>query len=71
MINEFSRDLFDRQPDDDDFLCVRLGTGNIVAAREINYKKQERLSNISLLQLLLLLITLNLMKKAFYLLLKV
>lgn len=52
MINEFSRDLFDRQPDDDDFLCVRLGTGNIVATREINYKKQERFSVEDELQLI-------------------
>lgn len=44
MINSFSRDLFDRLPKDEDFLQVRLGTGNIDSLREINYKKQERFS---------------------------
>lgn len=40
---EFSSDLFDRRPDDEDFLEVRLGTGSVEAVRKINYKKQERL----------------------------
>ena len=39
----FSPDLFDRDKEDDDFLCVRFGTGNVEAKREINFKKQERL----------------------------
>lgn len=39
----FSHNLFDRSTDDEDFLCVRLGTGDITAKREINYKKQEKL----------------------------
>lgn len=39
----FSGDLFDRMPDDEDFLCVRLGTGDVKAKREIDYKKQEKL----------------------------
>lgn len=39
----FSDDLFDRDRDDADFLCVRFGTGNVEAKREINFKKQERL----------------------------
>ena len=39
----FSSDLFDRVPEDDDYLCVRLGSGEVTSAREINYKKQERL----------------------------
>ena len=43
LLYRFSSDLFDRLPNDDDYLCVRLGTGNIVANRKINYKKQERL----------------------------
>lgn len=43
LLYHFSSDLFDRLPNDDDYLCVRLGTGNIVANRKINYKKQERL----------------------------
>ena len=40
---EFSSELFDRTPEDEDFLCVRLGEGSVEAKREINYKKQERL----------------------------
>lgn len=39
----FSSDLFDRSSEDEDFLCVRLGSGDITSIREINYKKQERL----------------------------
>lgn len=39
----FSSHLFERTKDDEDFLCVRLGTGDIEAKKEINYKKQERL----------------------------
>ncbi len=39
----FSADLFDRTPNDEDFLCVRLGSGDITSKREINYKKQEKL----------------------------
>ena len=42
-IHEFSPNLFDRQKTDEDFLCLRLGDGNIKATREIDYKKQERL----------------------------
>ena len=41
--DSFSPDLFDRRPEDDDFLCVRIGTGKVRARRKINYKKQERL----------------------------
>ena len=48
----FSYNLFDRTADDEDFLCVRLGTGDIEARREINYKKQERLEIEDDLQLL-------------------
>lgn len=40
---EFSPLLFDRKPDDSDFLCVRLGTGEVEAKQVINYKKQEKL----------------------------
>ena len=39
----FSSHLFERTKDDEDFLCVRLGTGDSEAKKEINYKKQERL----------------------------
>lgn len=42
-LNMFSPDLFDRRPTDDDFLCVRLGTGQVEALRKVNYKKQEKL----------------------------
>ena len=40
---EFSSSLFDRSKTDEDFLCVRLGSGDIVSKREVNYKKQEKL----------------------------
>ena len=30
-------------PQDEDFLCVRLGSGPIESARQVNYKKQEKL----------------------------
>ena len=40
---EFSPNLFDRTPNDDDFLTVRLGTGDVEAVKEISYKKQEKL----------------------------
>ena len=42
-LSQFSSDLFDRSKEDKDFLCVRLGTGDVPAIREISYKKQERL----------------------------
>ena len=42
-LRNFTSDLFDRSKDDDDFLCVRIGTGDVEAKRVINYKKQERL----------------------------
>ena len=42
-LRSFSPDLFDRRKEDDDFLCVRLGYGDVKAKREIDYKKQERL----------------------------
>lgn len=41
-IAAFSGDLFDRLPEDDDFLCVRLGTGSKEAIRKVQYKVQER-----------------------------
>ena len=40
-LTTFSYNLFDRSAEDEDYLCVRLGTGDIEARREINYKKQE------------------------------
>lgn len=50
--NTFSYDLFDRSRDDDDYLCVRLGSGEVLSKREINYKKQERLEIEDDLQLI-------------------
>lgn len=41
-ISEFSGDLFDRLPEDEDFLCIRLGTGSKEAIRKVQYKMQER-----------------------------
>lgn len=37
----FSGDIFDRIPEDDDFLDVKIGMGSIEALRKIEYKKQE------------------------------
>lgn len=42
-IGNFSPDLFDRTRNDDDFLCVRIGAGDVEAKKIIEYKKQERL----------------------------
>ena len=39
----FSEHLFDRRREDGDYLCVRLGSGDVRSRREINYKKQEAL----------------------------
>lgn len=52
MFKNFSGDLFDRQMQDDDFLQVRLGLGNIKSVRSIEYKKQERLEIEDDLQLI-------------------
>lgn len=38
----FSSDLFDKTPEDEDFLCVRIGTGEMEAKKKIAYKKQEQ-----------------------------
>lgn len=50
--NAFSPKLFDRSPEDEDFLCVRLGSGDIGSKREVNYKKQEKLEIEDELQLI-------------------
>lgn len=42
LVNDFSGNLFDRQPEDSDYLAVRLGTGSIQALRKISYKVQEK-----------------------------
>ena len=49
--DSFSSNLFDRDPNDMDFLSVRLGDGAIEAQRKIKYKKQERLEIDDELQL--------------------
>lgn len=42
-LETFSSSLFDRMPEDEDFLCVRLGSGDVGSQRVVDYKKQERL----------------------------
>ena len=43
QLDMFSPQLFERVPEDGDFLSIRLGSGAVDAKRVINYKKQERL----------------------------
>lgn len=43
MFETFSPDLFERTKSDDDYLCIRLGNGDVTAKRKIKYKKQEKL----------------------------
>ncbi len=50
--DSFSADLFDRSREDDDYLCVRLGSGEVESKREVYYKKQERLEIEDDLQLI-------------------
>lgn len=38
---DFDAKLFDRIPEDDDFLDVYLGTGRVKSERQIDYKRQE------------------------------
>lgn len=52
LFSNFSSELFDRRMQDDDFLQVRLGVGNIKSCRNIEYKKQERLEVEDDLQLI-------------------
>lgn len=42
-IESFSAELFDRTPEDEDFLDVYLGIGKREAERKIEYKEQEKL----------------------------
>ncbi len=51
-LDAFSPMLFDRRPEDEDFLCVNFGDGTVPARRKINYKKQERLEVEDELQLI-------------------
>lgn len=39
----FSPELFDRSPDDEDYLCVRLGSGDVKSKRMVDYQKRETL----------------------------
>jgi S-DNA-T family DNA segregation ATPase FtsK/SpoIIIE len=48
----FSSNLFDRSREDDDYLCIRLGSGDVLSQREIDYKKQEKLEIEDDLQLI-------------------
>lgn len=50
--NAFSPSLFDRTPEDKDFLSVKLGDGAVEAQRQIKYKKQEKLEIDDELQVL-------------------
>ena len=50
--SSFSADLFDRSREDEDYLCVRLGSGDVLSKREVNYKKQEKLEIEDDLQLI-------------------
>lgn len=43
LVRQFSSDLFDRIPQDEDFLHVRIGTGPIASSQPVNYKAQETL----------------------------
>lgn len=52
MLSNFSSDLFDRTPKDEDFLDVRLGKGNIESVRALEFKKQECLQIEDDLQLI-------------------
>lgn len=42
MVNDFSGDLFNRSPEDSDFLDVRVGTGSLLSKRQVDYKKMEK-----------------------------
>ena len=43
LVEEFSYKLFERKPEDKDFLSIRIGTGNVLAQRVIDYREQEQL----------------------------
>ena len=51
-LNAFSANLFDRVRSDDDFLCVRLGSGSVLSNRLIKYKRHERMEIADSLQVL-------------------
>ena len=43
IVRDFSGDLFNRNPGDEDFLHVRLGTGSVISKQPVENKKQEKL----------------------------
>ncbi len=43
LFSTFSSELFDRSKEDEDYLCVRLGCGEVLSKRMVDYKKQEKL----------------------------
>ena len=43
MIKTFSSRIFERSPEDDDFLYIRAGQGKIPAVRKITYRKEEHI----------------------------
>ncbi|SEL02563.1 type VII secretion protein EssC [Ruminococcus albus] len=43
MLHDFSGDLFDRERNDEDFLCVNIGIGTAESKQPIDYKVQEKL----------------------------
>jgi S-DNA-T family DNA segregation ATPase FtsK/SpoIIIE len=42
VVNDFEMQLFDREPEDEDFLCCYLGSGKVKSRQEIDFKKQEK-----------------------------
>lgn len=51
MVQEFSGDLFNRRPGDEDFLHVRLGDGPRESVKQLDFKERERLETDSLAEL--------------------
>lgn len=41
VVNRFSAELFDRTPQDEDFLKIFIGRGNVVSKRQVDYKEKE------------------------------
>ncbi len=46
MLRDFSGDLFDRERNDEDFLCVNIGIGTAESKRPIDYRVQEKLEAV-------------------------
>lgn len=43
LVEQFSSDLFNRRPEDSDFLHFRFGTGPVPSSQPVDYKEQETL----------------------------